>query len=44
MPLPTEPVGRVGQFTPSGTGGTLPRSVSHFDRVWGLTPAITPAA
>ncbi|MFE4251573.1 hypothetical protein ACFRU3_19130 [Streptomyces sp. NPDC056910] len=41
---PPEPVGRIGQFTPPGAGGTLLRSVSYFDGARALTPAITSAA
>lgn len=41
---PPEPVGRIGQFTPPGAGGTPLRSGSYFDGARALTPAITSAA
>ncbi|MGW6142336.1 hypothetical protein [Streptomyces sp. NPDC055140] len=44
MPRQSEPVGRVGHFTPPGAGGTPLRSVSCFDGARASTPALTPAA
>ncbi|WP_326714180.1 hypothetical protein OG758_39080 [Streptomyces sp. NBC_01474] len=41
---PPEPVGRIGQFTPPGAGGTPLRSGSYFDGARALTPAVTSAA